>query len=226
MAFVLSLLLPGLGHLYVGDVASGLAVFLVNLLSPAVLAAVWAVLAFDVKTYLFADKGLSVAIRLVAAIWAAVSAARTRKAPLKHVPVGMYGFILLGSLAGSTALAKLVQRWAPPPADLAVAAFGIEAGEYVQTRKIGPAGEPQVGALVVYLADAPDAGLVNPLAPIHRDAFLARVVSKSAEKFEVSDRDASVPLDDYLGEAVGVIFSKTPENQVRWERIGTRPNSQ
>jgi hypothetical protein len=101
--------------------------------------------------------------------------------------------------------------------------FGFREGEYVLARKVGPASVPVPGALALYLFDTHDAGEQNPAAPTKREAFVGRVEGVAQQTFTVEGVDASITVDDYLGEPLGVILSRT-DGGYDSARLGVKPS--
>ncbi len=217
----LSLLLPGLGLLFVGNVLSAFSVALISVVLPGLWTIGFAALNFKLSTYFWGDKIVGIAIRILAALASFIAAKLSWARPLPAAPVGLYGLFLIGSLVVTIALSKNIQSYVPPPVQLSHAAFGFENGEYIQGRKFGSSAEPAVGALALCVTDPADAGQ-NPLATIRRDALVGIVTSVVPPGFTIEGLDASVPLEQYLGEPAGVILSRD-EKGIRWNRIGAPP---
>ena len=219
IAAALSLLLPGVGLLYLGAIVPALAMIGVWVALRPVLAVLLALGAIDVGPWYFADLSLDAAMRVVAGVISLSWARRTMSAPLPVVPPGVYGLTLLASLLlrmlASTQLQKVV-----PVVELSADAFGLRQGEYVQVRRVPPA----TGVLAVYLLDVIEAGPQHPTAPIKRDAYVGRIIAVSSGALAIEGRDASVPSDDFLGEALGVILSNRPDGGgLDWSRVGRKP---
>ncbi len=221
LAAALSMLLPGVGLIYVGAILPALAFLGLWVAVRPLLALLLAAGAMEVGPYLQADGAIAWVLRVIAAAVSFVMAKRTAARPLPVVPPGVYGLSLIGTL-GLYVLASRELQEVVPAAQLSADSFGLRAGEYVMARKAGSSAAPVAGALALYLLDPADAGPHNPAAPTKRDAYVGRIAQVSATGFAIDGLDASMPLEDYLGEPLGVILSYVDGGYDR-SRLGAAP---
>lgn len=217
LAAGLSLLLPGVGLLYVGAILPALGMLSLWVIIRPLLALLLAAGAFDLRPWWYADLSVDLALRAVAAVVSFAWARRTHEKPLPVVPPGVYGLSLLGALLLRMLASQQLQSLVPV-IELSADAYGLRQGEYVQVRKAPPV----TGLLGVYLYDTADAGPQNPAAPTRRGAYVGRVGEISEAAVTIDGLDASIPVGDFLGEALGVVLSKS-DDRFDWSRVGTKP---
>ncbi|MFZ5469069.1 MAG: hypothetical protein ACOZIN_06465 [Myxococcota bacterium] len=210
LAVLLSLLSPGLGHLYAGELLRALgwaaaAVFLVP-----VIAWVWALAPFSTVVFLALCLAVLLGVYVGAAVWAYREAkARPAGAPRRPYQtllayvlfylVAFFGGQLVTGLLRETVLDAVrvpSNRLAPV----------LLEGDWVLLRKVGDGAQPDPGEWAAFYLETPTLG-PQPLV-------VGRV--------EKTPQGGLLPEGQYLGKVESVYFSVGPEG-IRWSRIGLRP---
>lgn len=214
LALLLSLLFPGLGHLYLGRPVPAFALAIANHALVPVVQLAWAHGQASAKFYGLAVWLGVLVMRAIAAPLAYVAAknAPTVKRAFHHP--GAYGafalgFVWLGGLAGDW-----VTKHVAETALVANDAFGFLPGDQLLVRKVEG---PRAGQVAVVANDAR-----APQGPM-REVRVARVTRVEAGGLVLEGEEALTPLELFRGEAGDVFFSVGPDRKPRWSRLGLSP---
>lgn len=221
-AALLSLLAPGLGHMYCAMPGPALLLGLFNQLFAPLLLAGWALTDYPVKIYAVGAPLAMVLPRLIAVPWAYFAAKGASRERTVFNQPGAYGAFLIGMiLLGMVSMEAAKRRYAVQffvPTDDA----GYLAGDYALLRKHGV--EPRVGKVAAYeVKSAIATDLVQTDATQMREVRLGRVSAVHGDTFEVEGADAGIERSAFLGEAGPIFQSGSPDAGRRWDRIGLKP---
>ena len=205
VAIFLSLLLPGLGHVYAGSLGLAAVFLLGDALGSSALELGAATGSAGIVALVVGKPLLKVLLRLIAL-------ATVRLYP-EPAPAGAYAAFVLASIVLPLALGAATSR-VVAVVPVTAAGGGFEADERIVARRIGAS--PQPGERAVYFEDWPDAG-PSMLAPSLRQVRVGTVEAVGAGAFTVDG--LTVPLDDYGGVPVGVMLSPSNDG-MRWNRLG------
>lgn len=208
VAAVLSLLAPGLGHVYLGQVGAAAALLALDVLAFPVLRLAWHEGGFSLRLL---DLGTYLAMllpRAVAAGWALAKARQLAQKPPEPLPAMIaFAIFVFASLSLASIAKNVVSQRVPAPVVLVADVAGLKGGELVQGSLHGDDARPRVGAPALFLVDA------SPGAP-QRSGALGWVTAVEGGAFFVEGRDAGVPLGNYAGRAVGVLRSPAGGSRV------------
>lgn len=221
-AALLSLLAPGLGHMYCAMPGPALLLGLFNQLIGPLLLASWALTEYPVKIYAAGVWAGVFLPRLIAVPWAYLAAQGASRERTVFNQPGAYGAFLIGMiLLGRVSMSAVEQRYAEllfVPTDDA----GYLAGDVAMMKKV--AAEPKVGTVAVYQVESKmnEQASDKDVAKL-RELRLGRVTAVGEGTFEVDSADGGIPRAAYRGEAGPILQSASPDAGRRWERIGLKP---
>lgn len=208
IAAALSLLLPGLGHVYAGALGTALAFLLLDVAGSAALELGAATGAAGITALVIGKPLLKVLLRGVALLHAAT------RAP-GEAPMGGFAFFVIASILLPFGVGAITARYVTV-APLTASGGGFEVNERIVARRFGEAAAPRPGQPALYFTDWPDAG-PGFLTPTLRQARVGQVDAFDGGSFVVDAQE--LPVSDYGGEPVGVMLSPSDAG-MRWERLG------
>jgi hypothetical protein len=208
IAAVLSLLLPGLGHVYAGALGAAVVFLLLDAAGSAALELGAGMGAAGITALVIGKPLLKVLLRGAALAHSAIRAQG-------EAPAGAYAFFVIASILLPFALGSVTGRYVTV-VPLSEGGGGFEANERIVAKRFGAAATPRVGEPALYFCDWPDAG-PGFLTPTLRQARVGRVEALGDSSFTVGSQ--ALPLSDYGGQPVGVMLSPSDAG-MRWDRLG------
>lgn len=187
VALLLSFVVPGLGHLYVGRAGTAFLLALITVISSPLWVVIWSKTRFSAPLFLWGFLLLPLLMRFGSAMWSALIARAQEPRPLMkwQRPLSYGTFFMLFFMTNVSAETYVSSRFATRlsvPTD--AEAPGIKLGDGIWLLRTGASHVPRKGAVVVFKRVAPEqqsAVFIHQAAPV-----LGRVVAMGGDEVEVT----------------------------------------